>query len=175
MALASACVIPAVWMSLDDKATAAPSAPVTPERQNSDALPQTAPAQIPTARPARPEPEPPPTTYDTDIAYLDNAFGIAELRGLAADGTTFIELPGQAQIELKLERRYAVHGREHLSASHAGLTSTFTRRGERFFATLATPTESYRMESDGSGSRLYPQRQLTARTIRHEKDFRHVD
>ncbi len=174
MALASACVIPAVWMSLDEKAPAAPPTPATHDSQNSDAIPEPAPAEAPEADPPTPERDALPTVYDTDIAYLHHPFGIAELRALAADGKTFIELPGQAQIELKLERRHAIHGMEHLSASHAGLTSTFTRRGERFFATLATPTESYRMESDGSGSRLYPQRQLAARMIRHEKDFRHV-
>ena len=172
MALASACVIPAVWMSLDDKADTAPPTPVTPERQNSDAVSE--PVPEPSSEETPEASEPLPDVYDTDIAYHHHPFGIAELRGLAANGETYIELPGQAQIVLKLERRQTGHGMETLSASYAGLTSTFTRRGERFFATLATPTESYRMESDGSGSRLYPHRQLAARTIRHEKDFRHV-
>ncbi len=171
-ALAGVCVIPAVWTNLETET--APPTPVTPERQISDAIPAPLPADEPIRSDGNRKAPSLPDNYDTDIAYHESTFGIAELRSLAANGETFVELPGQAQIMLRLERRQSRHDMEILSASHAGLTSTFTLRGDRFFATLATPLESYRMESDGSGSRLYPHRQLAARTIRHEKDFRHV-
>lgn len=177
-ALAGVSAITAVCVS-PPEAAYPPPAEIAATRQISDAEPVpgvriAAPAATPPAAAATAT-APPPSPFDLDIPELTIAFGHAELDTLVTTGTATVSIPGHADIDLHLTRHYSRHGMQHISASHAGLISTFTRRGERFFATLATPFESYRLEStDGGDSRIIPQRLLAARTIRHEKDFRHA-
>ena len=177
-ALAGVSVITAVCVSLPE-AGHPPPVEIAATRQISDAKPVASVRAImpeATSRAAAATATAPlPSSFDLDIPELTIAFGHAELDTLVTTGTATVSIPGHADIDLHLTRHHRRHGMQHISATHAGLISTFTRRGERFFATLATPFESYRLESTDRGdSRIIPQRLLAARTIRHEKDFRHA-
>ncbi len=173
-ALAGVSVITAVSFGLPE-AELPPPVAAADTRQISDEKSSSIARDVrPVASMARSHAEVLPSKFDLDIPEHTIEFGLAELDALAATGTATVQIPGHADIELTLTRHETRHGMALFSASHAGLISTFTRRGPRFFGTLATPHESYRLESSGQGSRIIAHRLLAARTIRHEKDFRHA-
>ncbi len=103
------------------------------------------------------------------------AFDTAAVDALLATGTTTLHLPGAGSVTLQLDTHRRRAGTDFITARAAGLTSSLTRRDNTFFLTLATPGESYRIEGNASGSRLYRHSVLAQRTISHAIDYRYID
>ncbi len=117
---------------------------------------------------------PPSPAFDLDMPYQTIEFDSSHVDELLSSGTTAVNLPGHAPIELTLMSASNRHGMQSITALHAGLVSTITQRGANLFMTLATPNESYRIESNNGVSRLYAHRTLAQRSIRHHKDYKYV-
>lgn len=113
-------------------------------------------------------------TFDIDMPYQTIKFDSSHVDELLSSGTTQVNLPGQTPIELTLISTSNRHGMQSITALHAGLVSTITQRGQNLFMTLATPNESYRIESHNGVGRLFAHRRLAQRSIRHHKDYRYV-
>jgi hypothetical protein len=115
-----------------------------------------------------------PRNYNLDMPEMTMAFGTNDLNDLIAKGSTLIPLPGSTPIELRLVSVIERHGIEQIKAEHQGLVSTITRRGDRFFATVSSPSDSYRIEGSMHQAQVFPHRLLAQRTIRHQTDYRYV-
>ena len=151
---------------------------IAPERQFIDAelAPATTFPEIPDgARTLTPMPlEEPLSPYDLDIPTQTVAFGAAEIDQLIVRGEVDFALPGHARITLQLLGLTEKHGMQHIRAKALDNVTTITRRGHTFFATLALPTGSFRLEGQGASAQIYPHQLIAARSIRHEADYRHV-
>jgi hypothetical protein len=127
-----------------------------------------------TATTPSPEPAELPRTYNLDMPEMTMAFGTNDLNDLIAKGSTLIPLPGNTPIELRLVSVTERYGIEQIKAEHQGLVSTITRRGDKFFATVSSTSDSYRIEGGLHQAHVFPHRLLAQRTIRHQTDYRYV-
>ena len=115
-----------------------------------------------------------PAIYNLDMPQMTMAFGSNDLNDLIARGSTLLPLPDTSPLELRLVSVVNRHGIEQIRAEHQGMVSTITRRGDKFFATVSSPRDSYRIEGGLSQSLVFPHRLLAQRTIRHATDYRYV-
>ena len=115
-----------------------------------------------------------PAKYNLDMPQMTMAFGTNDLNDLIARGSTLLPLPDTSPLEIRLVSVVMRHGIEQIKAEHQGMVSTITRRGDKFFATVSSPRDSYRIEGGLSQSQVFPHRLLAQRTIRHALDYRYV-
>ena len=132
------------------------------ERQNIDAATQT-PSQNQPFEPDEP-----------DVPFEEIDFGLAHIGELANSGQTTLEISGLAPITLTMERVRTHAGMTSMTLSHDGLTSTLTRRGERFYLALATPRGTYRVTGDPHATRVVDNQVLNQRMIATDMDFKHA-
>ena len=112
--------------------------------------------------------------FDADVAYQEIEFGSRDIDTLLTQGAVPFELPGHAPVTLTLHNHQQQFGGDRISVAHGETLSTITRRGDNVFATIALPTGSFRLESHGNVSRVYPHRTLAQRANLYEVDYRHV-
>lgn len=111
--------------------------------------------------------------YDTDIPFLDVAFGTAEIDHLVATGRVGFAGPDGELVNLTLVANATVNGAQRIRVRHQGLVGTITRRGARFEATIPSTTTAYRLSGDAHQTRAISHRLISYRTLPH-RDYRHV-
>ena len=115
-----------------------------------------------------------PSKFNLDLAKMTMKFGTNELDDLIQQGSTVLPLPDSTPIELRLVSVVQRHGVDHIKAEYQGLVSTITRRGDTFYATVASPFDSYRIQGGSTEAQVFPHRLLAQRTIRSHTDYRYV-
>ena len=108
---------------------------------------------------------------ELDVAYQPLTFSAGDVERMLALGTGRMTLPSGQQIELAVEQQWRAHGMQFARLRHAGLVSVLSQRGPNFYLTLATPTETYRIEGQQNHTALYSQRQIDHRSITHAQDY----
>lgn len=115
-----------------------------------------------------------PAQFDTDIPVLTSSLDLADIDTLITSGTLAVDLPDGTQTTLTLSRAKHQLGTVHVLAEADGYVATITRRGDTFFATVATQNGSFRIEGSADGSLVYPHQLIAQRRIEHEADYRHA-
>lgn len=131
------------------------------------------PRQIIVAQPVTTAPTPDvalPKQYDVDVDTQLTEFGDRELTQLLAEGDLTLTLPDGNALHLALQAVRHTHGTLHIRASSGPWVSTITRRGPRFFATIASRDEVYRVQGAGQMSHWTAHRSLQYREM--EQDYR---
>ena len=115
--------------------------------------------------------------FDQDLQASSLDLSALQIDHLLDFGSLAVEVGGQ-QLELSLVGYAQRAGSEHIRlTSFDGtqtLPSTITRRGNTFFATLATSNEVWRIDNRAGPSQALRHSQVSSTRTLYEKDFIHA-
>lgn len=114
---------------------------------------------------------------EPDVTSYSLQLGAANIGHLLQHGSLPLDVHGQ-QLELTLVSYLEQDGVEHIRLSsfdgRRSLPGTITRKGSAFFATLATTTEVWRIQGQGTHAQAVAHTQISSSRTLYEKDFIHA-
>lgn len=111
---------------------------------------------------------------DVDLPITTLAFDQTHISELQTSARTEFWLPDYGQVELTLLSIVQADGTTRSRFSHQGLVGTLTQRGPRFYLTVPTHADSYRIQGDAHQTHYVAHSVIAYRTIAQSRDYHYV-